>query len=57
MDSPSGKHYSVTEAAKILKISRQRIHQLIKQGRLEAKRVGEYWVLFSLNVSSVSQKN
>lgn len=57
MDSLSDKYYSVTQAAKALKVSRQRIHQLISQGRMKAKRVGQYWILSSLDISSVPKKS
>ncbi len=37
--------YSLTEVAKILKVSRQAIHDRIKRGTLEAQKIGEIFVI------------
>jgi predicted transcriptional regulator len=36
--SSQKRHYTITEAAKELKITRAAVHRAIKQGRLEAER-------------------
>lgn len=38
-------YLTITEAAERLGVSRQRVHQLIKQGRLEAEQVGHIWII------------
>jgi predicted transcriptional regulator len=35
---PAKKHFTITEAAKKLRISRQAVHEAIAKGQLEAKR-------------------
>ena len=35
--------YSVGEVAKIIGITRQRVNQLIKDGRIKATKIGFYW--------------
>lgn len=39
---------SITETAEALKISRQRVQQLIDKGGLQAKKIGSTWVIVSL---------
>lgn len=34
---------SITEAAEMLGISRQRVHTLITEGKLKAERIGTQW--------------
>ena len=41
---------SITQAAKRLNVSRQRVHQLLKAGRLGGVRVGETWVVDEASV-------
>lgn len=38
-------YLSVTEAAEVLGVSRQRVVELIKLGLLDADRVGAHWIL------------
>lgn len=40
--------FTVTEAAKKMKISRQRVLVLIKDKKLKAKKVGNNWLVMSL---------
>ncbi len=40
-----GEYVSVGEAAKLLGISRQRVHQLIRKGRIRAIRVGNQYII------------
>lgn len=41
---------SATQAAELLGISRQRVHQLIAAGKLEAVRVGSGWLVDKASV-------
>ena len=43
-------YYSVSQTAKLLKITRQRVLQLINAGRIEAEKVGSYWLVKSIDV-------
>ena len=40
--------YTVTEAAKKLGITRQRVQQLIDAKKLTAKKVGSVWIVINL---------
>ena len=42
-----GKKLSVTEAARYMGVSKQRISQLVKAGRIPAKRIGRVVVIDS----------
>ena len=44
---------SITEAAEMLGVSRQRVHQLIKSGAIDARKVGNAWCV---NVASVMRR-
>lgn len=41
--------YSVKEAAKELRISDRRVRVLLKEGRIEGKKLGHDWVVLSLD--------
>jgi excisionase family DNA binding protein len=43
---------SITEAAEILGVSRQAVHSLIKRGRLEARKVGNAWMISRNSVAA-----
>jgi len=36
---------TIPEAAKLLRLSRQRVHKLVQDGRIRAKRFGRTWVI------------
>lgn len=36
---------SIAQAAKRLGISRQRVHVLVRQGRIKAERIGKVWAI------------
>jgi excisionase family DNA binding protein len=44
-DTVSGRMYTLPEAAKLMGITRQRLHVLVKQGRVKAHRLGRIWVV------------
>lgn len=44
--------YSITEAASILGVSRQRVHQLIESGKLDAHKVGSTWSIYRYSVEN-----
>lgn len=44
--------YSVTEAAAILGVCRQRVHQMLAEGKLDGEKVGSTWVVFAESVES-----
>ena len=44
--------YSITEAAGILGISRQRVHQLLQAGKLDGHKVGNTWNIYRYSVES-----
>lgn len=46
--------YTVTEAAEMMGITRQRVHQLIKDERIEAKKHGRLWFIPERAVGKVS---
>ncbi|MEZ5427278.1 MAG: helix-turn-helix domain-containing protein [Pyrinomonadaceae bacterium] len=50
------KLLSVTEAAEILGVNRQRTHQLIKDGRLNAQMVGSQWVIKESDLEAVKDR-
>jgi excisionase family DNA binding protein len=43
---------SIAQAAAALKMSRQRVHILIQQGRIPAKRIGRGWVVLVAKVKA-----
>lgn len=47
---------SVTEAAAILDVTRQWIHKLIDQGRLDATRIGNQYVITRRSVEEYDQE-
>lgn len=42
-DSDEREEYSITEAAEMLGVSRQRVHVLLQNGQLEGRKVGNAW--------------
>ena len=44
--------YSVTEAAGMLGVSRQRVHQLIEAGRIDARKVGNAWEVYRHSIEN-----
>lgn len=42
--------YDVTEAAAKLDVSRQRVHQLLQDGKLDGRRVGKTWYVYRYSV-------
>ena len=44
--------YSITEAAGILGVSRQRVHALVKAGQLDARKVGNTWSVYRHSVEA-----
>lgn len=47
---------SVKDAAETLKISEQRIKQLIYEGRLQAEKVGNQWIIFESALEFVAER-
>lgn len=43
--------HTATEAAKLLGLTRQRVHYLMKLGRIKAYRVGHIWIVESLRIA------
>lgn len=41
----SNSHCSITEAARFLELSRQRVWQLVRDKKLKAEKVGRQWVI------------
>ena len=44
--------YDVTTTAGMLDISRQRVHQLIKSGQLEGRKIGKTWYVYRYSVEN-----
>jgi excisionase family DNA binding protein len=44
-DDQIDEQLSTTEAGERLGISRKRIHQLIEEGKLPAKKIGKVWII------------
>lgn len=42
---------SIAQAAIRLRLTRQRIHKLIQQGRIPAKRVGRGWIVITAKIA------
>lgn len=51
-----GELISASEAAKRLGISRQRIGKMIRDGLLQAVRVGNQWVIDADNLATINRK-
>jgi excisionase family DNA binding protein len=47
---------SVTEAAKLLKISRRRVNALIAAGRLPARKIGSYYAIRKRDLAKVKDR-
>ena len=47
---PTGDWISVTDAAEILGLTRRRVHDIIKDGRLKPTRVGSVYLLLRADV-------
>lgn len=50
-----GMNMSVREAAKVLRISEQRVRQLINTGQLPAQRVGKIWIIDRQSLQAARQ--
>ena len=48
--------YSITEAAGILDVSRQRVHAMLKSGILEGHKVGNQWSIYRWSVENRFEK-
>lgn len=44
--------YSITEAAGILNVSRQRVHKMLETGKLEGRKVGNTWTVYRYSVEA-----
>lgn len=44
--------YSITEAAGILNVSRQRVHEMVKAGILQGHKVGNQWSIYRYSVEN-----
>jgi excisionase family DNA binding protein len=42
---PSSDMYTIPEAAKLMGITRQRLHLLVQHGRVRAYRIGRVWMI------------
>jgi excisionase family DNA binding protein len=47
---------STTEAGERLGVSRKRIHQLIEEGKLPARKVGNVWIIEAKNLPLVQNR-
>ena len=47
---------SVTQAADILNVSRQQVLRLVNAGRLDAQKIGNYWVIKRASVEAYKAK-
>lgn len=47
---PPTEFVSITDAAEILGVTRQRVHQLLKSGQLHGRQIGEAWMACRYNV-------
>ena len=52
---PTGDWISVTDTAELLELTRRRIHDIIKDGRLKATRVGNQLLLMRSDVIAFSK--
>jgi len=48
--------YSITEAAEKLGMSRQRVHQLIQEGRLLATQHGKMWLISEDEIAALQSR-
>ena len=46
------EYMSITEAAAVLGVSRQRVHAMVKAGILEAERIGSQWAVRKASVEA-----
>jgi excisionase family DNA binding protein len=56
MTAKKDRLLSVTEAAEILGVNRQRTHQLIKDGRLKAEMIGTQYVIKESDLDAVKDR-
>jgi excisionase family DNA binding protein len=49
--------YSATEAAEILGVSRMRVNQLLNEGKLEGRKIGNAWQVYRYSVENRLQEN
>lgn len=50
------KLLSVKDAAEALELSEQRIKQLIYEGRLQAEKVGNQWIILDTSLEAVAER-
>lgn len=53
---PKGNWVSVTDAAELLGLSRRRVHDIIRDGRLKPTRVGSVYLLLRSDVEKFAKK-
>ncbi|MBQ9002144.1 MAG: helix-turn-helix domain-containing protein [Eggerthellaceae bacterium] len=51
-DADGGDLVDVSEAAELLGVSRQRVHQLLQAGQLEGRKVGKTWYVYRHSVDN-----
>lgn len=56
MTNKKVKLLSVKDAAEILKLSEQRIKQLIYDERLKAEKVGNQWIIFKSDLEAIKDR-
>ncbi len=49
-DVETSDFVSIVEAAKVLGLTKQRVHQLVNSGELQAKRVAGHWLVILSDV-------
>lgn len=49
-DCTPTEEIDVAEAAELLDVSRQRVHQLIQSGQLEGRKIGKTWYVYKSSV-------
>lgn len=53
LEPQTERTYSVSEAAEMMGVSRQRIHQLRQEGRIDAVFDGAYWRILEHSIGNV----
>jgi excisionase family DNA binding protein len=53
LEPQNERTYSVSEAAELMNVSRQRIHQLRQEGRIDAVWDGAYWRILEHSIGNV----
>lgn len=50
VDTEAGNLVDINEAAELLDVSRQRVHQLIQSNHLEGRRIGKTWYVYRRSI-------